>query len=191
MTASILFAVACTIEVPYDVPASDAGEDADGAVRPPQRDTGTPSRPEDTWEPVPPWEDTGGSDRPDTRPPPPPPDPDLAMVVEQVFEPSCVRCHGDRPSGGLVLRWRADLYEHLLEPSTQVPLMVRIAPGDPDASYLWRKVVDEHESAGGIGQPMPLDAALTDEQSALPYLWIINGAPRSHGESAVEVTPPE
>ena len=50
--------------------------------------------------------------------------------------------------------------------------LVRVAPGDPDRSFLYVKVTDP----GGMGEPMPPFRALPDEQVELIRRWIEDGA---------------
>ena len=104
--------------------------------------------------------------------------PTVEALHRQVFAPSCAPCHTERASGGFSLRLRDELHTTLLAPSTQLPSMPRVAAGDLDGSYLWRKLNNSHEEAGGLGEQMPLSGAVTAEQLALLELWIVNGAPR-------------
>jgi hypothetical protein len=66
--------------------------------------------------------------------------------------------------------------ERLLELSQQVgaPMVV---PGDPDASYLVRKLRGDAASVGGVGTPMPIGEETLDE-AAIQAIegWIRNGA---------------
>jgi hypothetical protein len=55
-----------------------------------------------------------------------------------------------------------------------MPQVLRIAPGDPAASYLYRKIT----GAGITGERMPLGLPpLTDAQQRLVRDWIRRGAP--------------
>lgn len=157
-------AAACTVEIPDDprgVPR-DAGSDVGNDVIP--QDV----RPELDGDIV---EDVDGSDvSPDAAPVL------LAAVVDGVFVPSCSPCHTDRVSGELSLRPRPALSEALAAQSFQAPQMARIAPGFPDESYLWRKVLGSHDEVGGSGNQMPLSGALSSAQLQLLEQWILDGA---------------
>jgi len=119
-------------------------------------------------------QDTGnGGGRPD----PIPARPTLEDISRDVFAISCSPCHTDRVSGELSLRPGPDLHDRLLGPSFQAPGVARIEPGDPDLSYLWLKITNQHESVGGVGNAMPLTGGLTDLQYELIERWILTGAP--------------
>src|SRR5690606_32805304 len=76
--------------------------------------------------------------------------------VAKILEFNCGGCHsGASPREGLDLV-DGDVWQRLREPSDQLPGMPLVAPGDPDASYLWWKLT-AHE--GVDGSPMPYDPA--------------------------------
>lgn len=120
--------------------------------------------------------DSGDASGDGGEPDVPPPDPVLGDVVRGVFAPACTPCHTDRVSGGLSLLDRPGLHDTLLAPSVQAPTIARVVPGDTEASYLWLKLVDRHEEAGGIGERMPLSGSLTAAQLDLVERWIAAGA---------------
>jgi hypothetical protein len=82
-------------------------------------------------------------------------------------------CHGVG-SGGLTLGTADDLAQIIGVASTERPEMVRVAPGQPAASYLYLKLAGD----GGIeGGPMP--GGVTDPRLvALFGEWIDAGAAR-------------
>ena len=94
---------------------------------------------------------------------------------------ACVQCHTDQgrtPSGGLVmLEGRA--YDALVgRASTGKPGATWVIPGDPDNSYLVRKL----EGASDIaGQRMPRGNGpfLTEGQMLVIRRWISQGAPNN------------
>jgi len=115
-----------------------------------------------------------------TSPPPPPPPPTvtLAQLQSTIFTPSCAGCH---TGGGAVLPSSMNLsntaasYAALVGvASTEQPAVQRVNPGDPDASYLVRKL----EGAPGIsGDRMPLGGApLGAALIADVRAWIAAGA---------------
>jgi mono/diheme cytochrome c family protein len=105
----------------------------------------------------------------------------LDQVVTEVFAPSCatLRCHqavGPAPN----LETRSGLRARLLRTSAQEPGMALVAPGDPDASYLFIKTLPDFASHGlGSGGVMPPSsrAPLSASQRSLLETWILEGAP--------------
>jgi hypothetical protein len=72
-------------------------------------------------------------------------------------------------------------------PSTEVPALMRVAPGNPDASYLIQKL----EGTAPVGGRMPLGGSpLPAETIAVVRQWILEGAvgPRSGATSAPLLT---
>jgi CHRD domain/Bacterial Ig domain len=106
----------------------------------------------------------------------------FASIQSSVFGPLCSGCHtgptGGTLPGGMNLTSAANSYAALVGvPSIQVPAMDRVEPGDPDNSYLIRKL----EGGPGItGTRMPqggpfLNQAEIDEIRS----WIAEGAPNN------------
>jgi hypothetical protein len=105
----------------------------------------------------------------------------FARVYDEVLVPTgCTTgtCHGSG-AGHLVLTTADISYERLVnvppfDMTCGTPL--RVLPGDPDQSRLWRKVAPGIEVCGAKmpkGRP-----ALTDTQAELVKRWIAAGAPR-------------
>ncbi|MEM6929214.1 MAG: hypothetical protein AAF602_19905, partial [Myxococcota bacterium] len=62
-------------------------------------------------------------------------------------------------------------------PSNQLPSMNRIEPGDPDNSYIWRKISNTHIAAGGAGNRMPPSGGgLPLVTREIWETWIFEGA---------------
>ena len=114
-------------------------------------------------------------------------EPTFASIQREIFETtdsagrtSCVTCHRTTSlvlSGGMNLTH--DLaYDQLVGVASRTkPGATRVIPGDPDNSYIIRKV----EGASGIeGRRMPNDGPpyLTDGQILILRRWIALGAPR-------------
>jgi len=59
-------------------------------------------------------------------------------------------------------------------PSVQIPSLLRIAPDDPDNSYLFQKISSSTPSSG---VRMPPGVILADSQITLVRNWILRGAP--------------
>lgn len=105
----------------------------------------------------------------------------LDQVIAEVFAPGCatLRCHqavGPAPN----LETRSGMRARLLRTSAQEPSMALVAPGDPDASYLFIKTLPDFASHGlGSGGVMPPSSrpALSAGQRHLLETWILEGAP--------------
>ncbi len=101
----------------------------------------------------------------------------FARDVVPIFKTSCVMCHlpGNGPAG-LALHPKGGYANLVGVASTQSPLL-RVAPGKPDDSYLYRKLVGTHAGGGGSGERMPFgDAQLAAEQIEVIRRWIADGA---------------
>lgn len=117
----------------------------------------------------------------DVEAPPPAEDPArvrLDRVLVEIFLPSCagLGCHdASTASGGLDLDDDPGLHARLVALSSVG--MPYVTPGQPDASYLWRKVTDTHRDIGGRGESMPYGApALSSERLERLRAWIEAGA---------------
>ena len=100
--------------------------------------------------------------------------PTFSSIQSHVLTPICTTCHsGGAAPLGLRLD-EASSYALLVNAaSTEVPELLRVAPGNPDASYLVQKL----EGTAGVGGRMPLgQPALPAESIAVIRQWIANGA---------------
>ncbi len=101
--------------------------------------------------------------------------PTLSSIQHHVFTPKCTLCHtGAAAPLGLVLDSGVALQNLVGVISVEVPILMRVNPGQPDASYIVWKI----EGRSGIqGGRMPLDMqALSAEQIAAIRGWISDGA---------------
>ena len=120
--------------------------------------------------------DNGNNDTGNPNPPPSTFDPVFSQVQANVFTPSCAvsGCHtGAGAPQGLRLD-EANSYGLLVgQASSEVPGTLRVAPGDPDNSYLIQKL----EGTASVGAQMPLNAAPLP-QSTIDIIrqWITDGA---------------
>ncbi len=119
----------------------------------------------------------GGGDSTLPLPTPLPPfDPVFSAIQSEVFTPDCATsgCHqGAGAPQGLRLD-EANSYGLLVDvDSNEVSSIKRVAPGDPDNSYLIQKL----EGTASVGQQMPLGRAPL-EQSRIDVIrqWITDGA---------------
>jgi mono/diheme cytochrome c family protein len=100
----------------------------------------------------------------------------FSEIQSNVFTPTCAvsGCHtGAGAPQGLRLD-EANSYGLLVDqPSSQVPATLRVAPGDPDNSYLIQKL----EGTASVGAQMPLNGTPL-EQSTIDIIrqWITDGA---------------
>jgi hypothetical protein len=112
----------------------------------------------------------------------PPLSADFNSLQANIFTPICSVCHvgGGAPEG---LRLdAADSFNLLVGvPSTEVPSLDRVKPGDPDSSYIIQKL----ENHAAVGAQMPLGGPyLSAATIAFIRQWITNGAQPSAVQSA-------
>jgi hypothetical protein len=105
---------------------------------------------------------------------PPPLSDDFESLQANIFTPICSVCHvGDSAPEGLRLD-AANSFNFLVGvPSTEVPSLMRVKPGDPDNSYIIQKL----EGHAAVGVQMPKgEAPLSTATIAFVREWITNGA---------------
>ena len=98
----------------------------------------------------------------------------LSTVQTEVFTPRCSGCHGGfNPRGGLNLQ-EGQSFSNLVNIQSSQTTLRRVAPDDPDASYLVHKLEGR---AGIAGSRMPQGGPfLPDAVMALVRAWIQSGA---------------
>jgi len=99
---------------------------------------------------------------------------DFDSIQAQVFTPICTVCHaGANAPEGLRLD-AANSYNLLVDvPSTEVPSLFRVKPGDPDNSYIIQKL----EGHAAVGARMPFGGPyLSGAVIAVIRQWITDGA---------------
>ena len=111
---------------------------------------------------------------------------DFQSIQDNVFTARCTKCHsGAGAPEGLQLD-AAHSYALLVGvPSAEQPAVLRVAPGDPDSSYLIRKLTN----TGGIsGVQMPADGPPYLPQSTIDVIrqWITNGAPQATAAQSID-----
>jgi hypothetical protein len=110
---------------------------------------------------------------------------DLESIQENVFTPICAQCHiGASAPEGLQLD-AAHSYNLLVGvPSVEQPNLLRVNPGNPDASYIVHKIEGE---AGITGGQMPLgETPLPQATIDAIRQWITNGAPNVPAAAAAQ-----
>jgi len=97
----------------------------------------------------------------------------FADNVQSLFTKKCVACHNDRsPGSGLSVQKDSSIANLVNVPSTELPAMMRVVPGDSANSYLAHKLLDTHLDVGGSGKKMPLSGRLKEEEIAAIISWI-------------------
>jgi len=108
---------------------------------------------------------------------PPSPDATFTRVQGEVFSVNCALagCHaGNSPTGGMNLTAGVAYANIVGVHSTERADLNRIQPGDPDRSYLVKKIRGD---ADIVGSPMPLIGSITAAQRQLVIDWVRRGAP--------------
>jgi hypothetical protein len=122
----------------------------------------------------------------------PPLSADLDSIQANIFTPICSVCHiGGAAPEGLRLD-AADSFNLLVGvPSTEVPSLLRVKPGDPDNSYIIQKL----EGHAAVGAQMPdgcpsTQPCLTTSTIAFIRQWITDGAPPAAAAATVHAAAP-
>jgi hypothetical protein len=106
--------------------------------------------------------------------------PTFSSIQSEIFSQRCVGCHNGstRFLPAVMNLTQGNAYASLVGvPSIQKPALHRVAPGDPENSYMIHKLEGR---AGITGQRMPLaGTALTDGQILVIRRWIELGAPNN------------
>ncbi|HVW68057.1 MAG TPA: Ig-like domain-containing protein [Steroidobacteraceae bacterium] len=112
---------------------------------------------------------------------------DFESIQANVFTPICSPCHsGATAPEGLMLDANHSYNLLVGVPSTEVPSLDRIKPGDPDNSYLVLKI---QGSAGIVGSQMPLhETPLPQATIDVIRQWVTNGAPPATSSGAMGAT---
>jgi hypothetical protein len=101
----------------------------------------------------------------------------FTRVQNEIFTPTCAQlgCHDRLGQQSSQILAPGSAYAQIVNhPSVENPSLMRIAPGDPANSYLYRKIV----GAGVTGDRMPQGGPyLGDAQIKLVRDWIRRGAP--------------
>jgi hypothetical protein len=108
---------------------------------------------------------------------------DFDSIQANVFTPICSVCHiGATAPQGLMLD-AAHSYDLLVGvPSTEVPSVLRVKPGDPANSYIIQKL----EGHAAVGGQMPLgETPLPATTIAFIAQWITDGAPAGTSATAM------
>jgi hypothetical protein len=100
----------------------------------------------------------------------------LAVQVKGKIDQICANvdgCHG-AGAGMMGLALGVEFTPMIDVVSYEMPPMLRVAPGDPEHSYVYKKLACEGGIEGGC---MPLSTGFDPKLAALFYDWIEAGAP--------------
>ncbi|HEY0159014.1 MAG TPA: hypothetical protein VGF28_17140 [Thermoanaerobaculia bacterium] len=101
----------------------------------------------------------------------------FTRVQNEIFTPTCasIGCHHPVGQQSQLVLTAAQSYANTVNiASVEMPQLRRVQPGDPDNSYLYRKIT----GSGITGERMPLSLPpLSAAQIALVRDWIRRGAP--------------
>lgn len=101
----------------------------------------------------------------------------FTRVQSEIFTPTCanIGCHDPLGQQSQLILSAGRAYEQTVSRSSvEMPSLLRVAPGNPDNSYLYRKIT----GAGITGDRMPQGRPpLSDAQIRLVRDWIRRGAP--------------
>ena len=100
-----------------------------------------------------------------------------AEHLEPLVIARCLSCHTtEEPEAQLVFELGVGYGEMVGRASTQVPEVLIVAPGDVEASYLWRKLIHDVEIGRGMPRTVVGSIRLPDEEVELYRRWIEDGA---------------
>lgn len=108
-----------------------------------------------------------------------------ATDIQPIWDEHCTTtCHEPDGEWGFLLDMSGNAYAAIVGvASPQFASLAHIEPGDPEASYIWLKIMGTHAEAGGSGLVMPKARAgmevtvLTQAQLDMIEEWIAGGAP--------------
>jgi hypothetical protein len=118
-----------------------------------------------------------------TEPPPPAGGSALTFsrIQAEIFTPTCAKagCHAaSAASGGMVLEAGRAYGEIVNRPSTEQGTLRRIEPGDPERSYLIKKLRGDPDITGSQ-MPQDRPGSLPREQLDGLIAWVRAGAPNN------------
>jgi hypothetical protein len=95
--------------------------------------------------------------------------------VEPILNKHCVQCHMEGTELGNFSLYPDPRGNMVGMRSTQCRLNL-VEPGDPDKSYVLRKMLGTHVAAGGKGMRMPWEYDLGKADIEVVRQWILQGA---------------
>ncbi|PYT06399.1 MAG: hypothetical protein DMF49_11270 [Acidobacteria bacterium] len=106
--------------------------------------------------------------------------PTLKSLQANVFGPICADCHNPSGIGPFPMVTEEDTYQNTVNvESFEVPGVLRVAPGDPENSYLvWKIEGRKTISYDRMPPPYSANPPLTNDQISTIREWIKRGALR-------------
>ncbi len=110
--------------------------------------------------------------------------PTFANIQDMIFTPTCATdfCHSSAVKSGKLVLEKGIAYDQLVNvapdnPSAKMQGFLRVAPNNPNSSFLLIKLLDQINQQPILGSRMPLGLpALPPEQIDLVRKWIAHGA---------------
>jgi hypothetical protein len=100
-----------------------------------------------------------------------------ARHIEPLVVGRCLSCHtAEEPEAKLVLEVGEGYGQLVGRRSTQEPELAIVVPGDPAASYLWRKLTHDVEVGRGMPRTVVGSIKLSADELELYRRWIEDGA---------------
>jgi hypothetical protein len=107
------------------------------------------------------------------------PDVDYEMDIQPLMNANCT-CHLQGASGTMTAPFMTlnpgISHGEIVGVASMQSDLVRVAPGDLEASYLWHKLEGTHLDVGGMGTAMPPTTPLQAADRELVRAWILQGA---------------
>jgi hypothetical protein len=107
---------------------------------------------------------------------PPAPPKSFQRDVLPILRTNCMVCHQDQVAMGGLTLLPAGAYANLVGSPSAESAMQRVVPGNPDHSYLIRKVEGTHAAVGGKGVMMPIGSTLAPVEIRTLRQWVLEGA---------------
>lgn len=119
----------------------------------------------------------GGNAEPSTREPAAK-GPSFVSDIAPILKTRCATCHLTGQEAGAMALHPGAAYSNIVGvPAVSAPKMLRVAPEQPERSYLMLKLEGKHLDAGGSGSQMPLGGPPLDGPTLeLVREWIRAGA---------------
>jgi len=96
----------------------------------------------------------------------------FSTQIQPLFDTYCVACHQDASPASALSLQKGTAMNALRNNKTQESDMPLLTPGEPEKSYLYRKLAATHVEAGGGGERMPLAGRMSAANITLVETWI-------------------
>ncbi len=103
-----------------------------------------------------------------------------AKTVEPLLQKYCTPCHLTPEAPEALMFESGVSYFYMVGIPSKESDLLRVAPGEPDRSYLIHKIRGTHLEVGGLGERMPFGAPpVTDDEVGLIAAWIKDCSPNN------------